>query len=186
MFLENTIEDNEEATFTEEVSYIEAVLKNNTYEVEMPVEEELVGNFINVNDTDLYVGEKVIVQYQINGFNYNYFNAISGVIRYNQEILLLESVSILSTDGEVIGGYLSNQFIYVLDNYRSGEYFLVMTFQCIQNGVTDISLENLKVVMNGYLLEIEDSGNLEVVVLKYGKGGDVEEDRVRGTQRNLP
>ena len=171
-YLNNTVEENKESILTEEISYIDTVVENNTYEVEIPVEEELTSNLINIGSNELYKEEKVVVQYKIDGMSINYFNTISGMIHYNQEVLLLEDIYVL-VDGKVIGGYLDNQFIYVVDNYQSNNYFLVMVFKSVGIGVTNVSLEYVKVAMNGYLLEVENSNDLKIVVYEPGKGGDV-------------
>lgn len=170
-FLENTEEGNLESNLSGVVSYVDAVVDNNTYEVESPIEEELNGSLDFTNYEKVFVEDTILVGYKIEGLEENYINTISGTIQYNQEILVLVNVYVF-IDGKVIGDFLGNQFIYVLNSYQGNEVFLFFEFRGLKSGSSNISLENLKVLMNGSLLQVRNSSNLEVGVLEYGKDGD--------------
>ena len=161
---------------TEEISYVDAVVKNNTYEVPTPTLEEETLN-VSINKTDeienITPEDKVIVEVKIDGFVSNYLNTISGKINYNNEILELENVYVL-IDNKVLGKSLDNKFIYVLDNYQDNNTFMVIVFKAIGYGVTDVSLEQLKLVMNGTPLSILNNDKLSITVNESSKGGDVE------------
>lgn len=161
-------------TITEEVSYIAAVIKENTYEVELPTEEEIINiELENTDTTDKYPEDKVIIELKVDGFINNYINTISGQIKYNNEILELENIYI-QVEGKTIGNFKENQFIYILDNYQSNNYLLIIVFKSLKSGTTTISLEELKILMNGQPLIINKNTNIDVTINEYGKGGDIE------------
>lgn len=163
----------EDITITEEISYIDAVIKNNSYEVEIPTNEEISINLENITSDEFYVSSNIAVELSLDGFINNYINTISGNIEYNNEVLLLENIYI-TVDDKVIGKYIDNKFIYVLDNYYDTKPLLLIIFKSIKEGTTDISISNLRVAMNGTLLNVNNNTNLNISILEPGKGGDVE------------
>lgn len=176
VFLEDVKEEiiEEEKTITEEISYIDAVIKNNSYEVVTPnTEEELNINLENTTNEEKYINDKVIIELSINNFNNNYINTISGNIEYNNEILELENIY-LTVDNKVIGKTINNKFIYVLDNYHDSKPLLLIIFKSIKNGTTSISINDLEISMNGKLINYINNTNLDITILEYGKGGDIE------------
>lgn len=157
---------------TEDVSYVDYVVKSNTYEVPSIVQEPLESNLQMTHDQDVFVGDEVSIQYAIHGFNQNYMNAISGKIIYNPDVLKLVDIYVL-VDGEVRGKVFNNQFIYLFDHYVGEEAFLVLLFHTLKEGTTSVSIQEIKAVMNGTLLELNSEVGLEFVVQEYGKGGDI-------------
>lgn len=164
----------EEESITEKVSYVDAVIKNNSYEVDIPnLEEKVSVNLETTNKAEFYVDSNIIVELSLEGFINNYINTISGNIEYNTEILKLENIY-LTIDNKVIGKYMNNRFIYVLDNYQDNKSLLLMIFKSIKEGNSSVSINDLKLSMNGTLLNINNDTNLNITILKPGKGGDVE------------
>lgn len=161
-------------TIPEEVSYIDAVIDNNSYEVETPIEEESLNVSLENNDKlDKFVDEEVIVELKIDGFIDNYINTISGYLKYDKEILKLENIYVL-VDGKVLGTSKDNKFIYVLDNYNKNDTLLVLMFKGLNCGTTKVSIEQLNLIMNGTNLNFIYDNNFNITISEYGKGGDVE------------
>ena len=161
-------------TIQEEVSYIDAVIDNNSYEVETPIiEESLNINLENTEQIEKFVEDEIIVELEIDGLVNNYINTISGQIIYNKEILMLENIYILVV-GKVIGNNKNDKFIYVLDNYKENGTLLIMIFKGIGYGTTKVSIEQLNLIMNGTMLSFESNVNLNITINEYGKGGDIE------------
>lgn len=176
VFSESTKEEiiiQENITITEEISYVDAVIKNNSYDVEIPANEEISINLETTTSDEFYVSSNIAVELSLDGFINNYINTISGNIEYNNEVLLIENIYI-TVDDKVIGKYIDNKFIYVLDNYHDTKPLLLIIFKSIKEGTTDISISDLKVAMNGTLLNINNNANLNITILEPGKGGDVE------------
>lgn len=176
VFLEDVKEEiiEEEKTITEEISYIDAVIKNNSYDVVTPnPEEELNINLENTTNEEKYIEDKIVLELSINNFNNNYINTISGKIEYNNEILELENIYI-TVDNKVIGKFIDNKFIYVLDTYQDTKPLLLIIFKSIKNGTTSISINDLEISMNGKLINYINNTNLDITILEYGKGGDIE------------
>ena len=163
-----------EITITEKVSYVDAVIKNNSYEVETPTQEEKINvNLETTSKEEFYIDSNIIVELSLEGLINNYINTISGNIDYNNEILELENIYI-TVDNKVIGKYIDNKFIYVLDNYHDNKPLLLIIFKSIKEGTTSVSITDLKISMNGTLLNINNNTNLNITILEPGKGGDVE------------
>lgn len=176
VFSESTKEETiieEGKTITEEISYIDAVIKNNSYEVEIPTQEEINVNLENNTNEEFYVDSNITVELSLEGLINNYINTISGNIEYNTEVLELENIYI-TVDNKVIGKFMNNKFIYVLDNYHETKPLLLIIFKSIKEGTTSISITDLKLAMNGTLINISNNPNLNVTILEPGKGGDVE------------
>lgn len=161
----------EEISITEEISYIDAVIKNDSYEVEIPIQEEINVNLEATTKEEIYVDTTVTVELSLEGFVNNYTNTISGNVEYDNEILELENIYV-TVDNKVIGKYINNKFIYVLDNYHETKPLLLIIFKSIKEGTTNISINNLKVVMNGTNISINNNEVLNITVLEIPKGGD--------------
>lgn len=177
VFFESTKEEIviiEDKTITEEVSYVDAVIKNNSYDVDTPILEEKVNVILDTIDKDeFYVGSSIVLELSMDGLNDNYVNTISGNIEYNIEILELENIYI-TVDNRVVGKYVNNKFIYVLDNFYGSKPLILIIFKSIKEGSSSISITDLKVSMNGTLININNNTNLNITILEAGKGGDVE------------
>lgn len=164
----------EEISITEEISYIDAVIKNDSYEVEMPIQDEEINvNLEATTKEEIYVDTTVTVELSLEGFVNNYTNTISGNVEYDNEILELENIYI-TVDNKVIGKYINNKFIYILDNYHETKPLLLIIFKSIKEGTTNISINNLKVVMNGTNISVNNNASLNITVLEIPKGGDSE------------
>lgn len=168
--LEEVLHESEEIT-TEDVSYIDYVVENQTYEVPEVLNENLE-NHLEV-DSSVYVSEEVVVKYSISGFDSNYVNAISGDIWYDEETLKLENVY-LEVNGEIKGGISNHHFVYLLNDYCSENVFMILLFETLKSGNQQVRIDHIKAVMNGTLLKIEDSVSVYFMVEEYGKGGDIE------------
>lgn len=179
-YLEQNVEEN---VTPEDISSVSAIVNNDTYEVESPVDEDINVNLEYDENTDIYVDDNFKVELKINGFINNYMNIISGTLRYDNNILKLEKIYFISDDKVVMGDIKNNKFIYLLNNYCNNDILLVMEFKTINEGATNIYLDDLKLLMNGFILN-QNSGNiLSVNVNSYGKGGDVE---INNPPSNVP
>ena len=158
----------------EEVSYVDYVINNNTYEVEVPFDEEISVSWNKNDNIEKYVEDEVRVELKLDGFSNNYINTISGNVDYDLDILELENIYVLLND-RVVGDFRNNKFIYVLDEYKDGNNtLLVMVFRGLKKGVSNISLKNLNLLMNGNALKFIGNTSLEIVINENGKGGDVD------------
>lgn len=170
--IEQVIQGNNEIC-AEDISYVDYVLESHTYDRLLVEEEQLENHLQLVDNKDVYVGDKVVVSYAISGFSKNYMNVIAALMDYDHSLLRLENIYVL-VDGEVRGKWTDNQFIYLFDEYQSNEVFLILLFQTLQSGSAKVSFRGIKAAMNGGVLDLETSASLEVMILEYGKGGDVE------------
>lgn len=167
------IQDPEKVT-TEDVSYIDYVVDNQTYEKPVVEQEEVKHQLENVTNNS-YVGEEVVLEYSIQGLEQNYVNTISGELIYDDANFQLEGIDVL-VDGEIKGSFQDKYFIYLLDNYQEEEAFLVFHFLVLKGGEQVIGLQNVKAVMNGELLHLNSFVETTVLVEEYGIGGDVWEE----------
>lgn len=176
--IDNYLEQNtENDVIPEDVSGVSAVVNNNTYEVEEPLEEDVNVSLKRTEDKDIYIEDSFKVQLKINGFINNYFNVISGILRYDNNILKLESFYIVNNDKVIMGDIKDNRFIYLLDNYSDNDVLLIMTFKVVGGGDANIYIDDLKLLMNGFMLNADNNDfRLKIMSNLYGKGGNYELD----------
>lgn len=176
--IDNYLEQNtENNVIPEDVSGVSAVVNNNTYEVEEPLEEDVNVSLKRTEDKDIYIEDSFKVQLKINGFINNYFNVISGILRYDNNILKLESFYIVNNDKVIMGDIKDNRFIYLLDNYSDNDVLLIMTFKVVGGGEANIYIDDLKLLMNGFMLNTDNNDfRLKIMSNLYGKGGNYELD----------
>ncbi len=88
-------EESKESIPPEMISYVDGVVRENSYEVEAPVEESLSNSLQILGSEESYLGDSITVSYGIQGLEQNYFNTISGKIIYDHEFLGLDFISVI-------------------------------------------------------------------------------------------
>jgi len=125
----------------------------------------------------VYVDDIFEVKYYINGFSNDMLGGVIGKINYDKNILELVSIDIDS----VYGMYNDDgKFVYLLDNYNKDGLFFTIRFKAIKEGEVRVWLDEMEVITSlGDCAILNDAlfeGN--ITVLGYGKGGDVEKDKL--------
>ena len=108
------------------------------------LEDELVGNLDQ--NTQIEVNQEIDINYNIDGFDKNYINGISGEIDYDKNLLELDSINIESKYGDINN---KGKFIYLLDDYNKNTSLFKLKFRTIKEGSAYIFLHNLKLSSSG-------------------------------------
>ena len=168
-------EENLEGYITvEEVSYIDGVIQQETYEMESPVEEEVTYSFEPLETQDTYVGDTVVASYKLTGLEENYVNTVYGKLAYDEQLFQLENVYLL-VDGIVKGRVEGQQFLYLFPIGQTKEITLLFVFQAIGTGEVVISFQELVFLMNGVSIFSPEEKEVVINILEYGIGGNPEE-----------
>ena len=166
--IESIIEKEEDYT-TEEVSYIDYIVNNETYE--LPEEETPEEIIIETNiPKETYVGEEIEVQYTMNKLNTTGRITISGSLNYNQELLKLTNIQI-PENILVNGNIKNNHFIYILEPKET--IIITLKFIVLKEGITQIEINNINSAINGIKININSNINEYLNIKEYGKGGDI-------------
>lgn len=142
-----------------------------THEYNLPVTlvEGEITTVIGNSDEELRVGDSFEVLVSFDGFVdddtvESYINAIEGYVNYDTDALKLESVECL--DELFVGNYVNNRFIYASDETfaENDETFIVLTFVALTEGTHKVSVSDVSLVADGYVLTSNDSNELELTV----------------------
>lgn len=158
----------------EEIDMVDiSLLGFNIYaqEYNLPVSsiEGEISMIIENTDKELRVGDSFEVLVSLDGFVEDenvdsYINAIEGYVNYDADALKLESVECL--DELFVGNYVSNRFIYA--SYETfatnNETFIVLKFTALTEGTHKVSVSDVSLVGDGYVLVSNDSNELELTV----------------------
>ena len=158
----------------EEVSYLDYVVNNNTYQVpatDTEVIPEPLENNLQLNKQDVYIEEQITVMYSISGLELNNIDTISGKINYNKDAL--ELIDIYISENNLKKGKVQDQyFIYLLEEIQTEKPLLILLFKTKQAGNQTISITDLKAVNKGILLNLNNNVHIDFLVQNYGTGGD--------------
>ena len=159
------------------------VFEDGTWE-ETPEQPELLDELNNslTNKSTVNVSDEFTVKYNINGFDKNVMNGISGDINYNKELLELINIE-FETAPISMKANIDDQFVILLDNYKTNGIFMTLTFKVLAEGEANISIDNIIAGTNGQKLSIGDSVSTTVTILNNGKGGDTEPE---ATDQEVP
>lgn len=125
-------------------------------------------------NNELYKEEILEIKYYLNGFKYDDISSIIGKINYNKDYFELININI---NNKIYGNYNNiGNFSYLINNYKENGLFITFQFKALKIGNSNISLENIEFITSkGDYLIIEDPlFNIEIPILEYGKGGDVD------------
>ena len=108
------------------------------------LEDELTGQISQEQKTE--VNKKIEINYNIEGFEKNYINGISGELDYDKNLLEFEHLDIENKYGDISD---KGKFAYLLDNYNENNTLFKLKFKTIKEGTAYIFLHNIKLSSNG-------------------------------------
>lgn len=167
--IDSILEGNDDFTI-EDVSRVDYVICNETYEMEDIVSKDFSENKIEV-DKDNYVGEETEVDFVIDTEQLSDRIVISGEINYDENILKLNDIYVLDAIS-IMGKVYDNYFIYILDNVWFSSVTVRFNFTALNPGLATIFIDNFQLANNGYLLDTNSSVVSNFMIEKYGMGGD--------------
>lgn len=119
---------------------------------------------IEKDDSYLRVGDQFEVVLKLSGFEYDYINAIYGMINYDSDAFSLVNVDVLND--YFVGEYTKDEFMYA-SIYTYGENDLVfvrLLFNALKEGTFDLSLDGIRLVFDGNSFDTISSNELEIFV----------------------
>lgn len=136
---------------TLDVMYLDQVIKNDTWNLELAKEEVTFVSRLDVVQEDIVSGDVFTVNYVMSVSDYE-VNGISGVFNYDRD--MLELVSVKSED-EWLGNNNDGKFLYLntedlielqsMSIDSTDEYVLISaTFRALKSGTSSISIDNLE------------------------------------------
>ena len=169
----NVHSQNPEEIKTEEVSYVDSVVKNNTYEVPSVEEDVFVESKLEMIDQEIYIDEMVMISYTLEGIESLGANVIRGEVEFDDNSL--EFVDVYFSGNSMIKGKINgNSFIYLLDDVEEISPLLIGVFRPKVGGMEKVSIQNIQIACNGILLNSNSEVSVEFLIQTYGIGGDVE------------
>lgn len=172
------LEELDDVVDTLDVMYLDQVIKNDTWNLELVKEEATFVSRLDVVQEDIVSGDEFTVNYVLSASDYE-VNGISGVLNFDKEMLELVSVK---SDDEWLGNNNDGKFLYLntedLNELQSisvdsrvadnlDEYVLITaTFRALKSGTSSISIDDLEYFNQDtyYVLnEIEEISTLVVV-----------------------
>lgn len=134
------------------------------------------------NNSEVYVGDEVLVKYSISGFHTDSINGLEGILNYDKSMLSFEGASIDNQYGDINA---DGKFLYILDNYQGGDAIITFKFKALASGNSRISINNIKGAYNGALLNVDDSSIFtDIKINQYGTGGDGFDDKIDDNKKN--
>ena len=136
---------------TLDVMYLDQVIKNDTWDLELAKEETTFVSRLDVVQEDIVSGDEFTVNYVMSSSDYE-VNGISGVFNYESDMLELVSVK---TEDEWLGNNNDGKFLYLntedlnepqsMNIDSTDDYVLISaTFRALKSGRTSISIDNLE------------------------------------------
>ena len=172
------LEELDDVVDTLDVMYLDQVIKNDTWNLELVKEEATFVSRLDVVQEDIVSGDEFTVNYVLSASDYE-VNGISGVLNFDKDMLELVSVK---SDDEWLGNNNDGKFLYLntedLNELQSisvdsrvadnlDEYVLITaTFRALKSGTSSISIDDLEYFNQDtyYVLnEIEEISTLVVV-----------------------
>lgn len=125
---------------------------------------DIITTIIESNKDEVNAGETFEVILSLEGFEENYINALEGLITYDETLLQLDKVEMLSET--FVGNNENNKFIFAtVDTYdENNEELIKLTFTALEEGEATISVSDLMMVSDGVTL-LEDGTSNEVEIL---------------------
>ena len=148
---------------------------------------DILTNELVSSSNEIFVKETIEVKLKIYGFEKAMLHGIEGKLAYDKEILELVGVSVFgeSNDKPLHIGYLNDERIaYVFnDGFNNNEEaLLTLTFESLKVGETEIVISEI-LESYGFKFNANDTASVNVKVVEYGTGGDVEEE---DPEENIP
>lgn len=145
-----------------DVSLLGSNIINESYGSKEVIVEDELDSTITTKKTDLRVGDTFEVELALNGFDKNYLNALEGYITYDNEILRLDEIKVL--DETFVGNTLDDRMMYATTaSYATNDVtFIKLTFTALKEGTDSISINNLGIYQDGYLVTLTETNELEL------------------------
>lgn len=172
------MEELDDVVDTLDVMYLDQVIKNDTWNLELIKEEAIFVSRLDVVQEDIVSGDEFTVNYVLSASDYE-VNGISGVLNFDKDMLELVSVK---SDDEWLGNNNDGKFLYLntedLNELQSisvdsrvadnlDEYVLITaTFRALKSGISSISIVDLEYFnQDTYFVldEVEEISTLVVV-----------------------
>jgi len=125
---------------------------------------DTVTTIIESDKDELNAGETFEVILSLEGFEENYINALEGLVTYDETLLQLDKVEMLSET--FVGNNENDRFIFAtVDTYaENNEELIKLTFTALEEGEAKVSVSDLTMVSDGVTL-LEDGTSNEVEIL---------------------
>ena len=168
-----------------DVMYLNQVIENNVWDVELFEDEALVDARLELMAEDIVSGDEFTVNYVLTLSEYA-LNGVSGIFNYDHSMLELVSVDV---DSEWLGNSKDGKFIYLTDNTLTGtetlgeneeiiympeEYVVVSaTFRALMAGMSEIKIENPEYFYQDTYLVVEEAEISTEVVVNASDNNDL-------------
>ena len=183
-FIIDSIFDDKDNFKTEDVSSIDYIVNNGTFEMPDNVNTDPIESTIEVVG-DSYVGEEIEVKLVIDTKNVSDRVVTSGEINYDENILKLNDIYV-SENILLAGMAKGNYFLYLLENNDEFSYVTItFKFSILASGMTTVLMNNIQLANKGFLLKIDSNLERKLMIQEYGKGGDGDLPPVDNNDNNL-
>lgn len=171
MMIHNILINEEEHSIVDITSLIYAI-ENQSWDININDDEININDSVSSN-TNIYVGDEVIINYAISGLNPNDINGIEGILEYDNNVLELREV-LVNGIHEKIGS--NNKFLYLLRGLNENTTSITFKFKTIGLGNTSVNLNNLAISVNNKDAKISTTKTVNIEIKNYGTGGDEKPD----------
>lgn len=129
-----------------------------------PREDTIVAGFEGANLSNLNVGDTFSINLVLSGFDNDYINGISSLLKYDSSIIELVDYSINSIL-EDYGDLVDNKLINVgLETYSDDGVLVTFNFKAIKSGSSNIKLKDLVLGKDGISLDVTNNASIDVTI----------------------